>query len=586
MNPQFIRNIADRNAVRNEYIKNLQLETTNNLTNYNANQIFKQTGALPPSITSQLDTRSITEKYADIQKARVAVISQLKEITDGTNASSILDSIHGNEIITLLNNLPQIITDIKPKWSLGITAPAFLAYWNNYKQALTANSGLTSFPIFQSNQLLTSIEGLLQNIKATTPLPEDYDKLLNIVNGLPNTQLRESTKKAVLEARRANDILKQQAEALERNQQVDPQVKDNLRKTLQQLLDNLPTKDNIENFIQEGQIATNLGSDRKGIEDLENRMLGLLKPIQEVEEEEETIIEPYSARPSATESSTEESSVITTNAAESPNELRPKNFKELLNSASNNWIRFSIPFIKNLLETGEIDKNEIELNGVQESEMLKKKNIIKTNLPELINRALEKKVSGKGFKKHIKGCGISGRQSHPRLPSAISNYAKVDTSKKVERIPSYIQFGKHLLHQYDLHNGKLKIKRLSGTIINDLPTQAIGGKLKKVLITLTGTGNPSFEDINELSENEKSLLNKVVKHCKIDQRLLVPTPDKTKEEQAYNRLQILSGEITSGNNAPQIVKELKTLLLKLKNVGRIPARHANEILSDLLSLGF
>jgi len=106
------------------------------------------------------------------------------------------------------------------------------------------------------------------------------------------------------------------------------------------------------------------------------------------------------------------------------------------------------------------------------------------------------------------------------------------------------------------------------------------------LITLTGTGSPSFEDINELSTHEKELLNKVVKHCKIDQRLLVPTPNKTKEEQDMNRLKILSGEISSGNNNPTIVKELKTLLLRLKNSGRIPKREAHEIMEDLLTLGY
>ena len=110
--------------------------------------------------------------------------------------------------------------------------------------------------------------------------------------------------------------------------------------------------------------------------------------------------------------------------------------------------------------------------------------------------------------------------------------------------------------------------------------------MKKVLLTLTGSGSPSFEDINELSEKDKALLNKVVKKAKIDQRLLVPTPDKTKEEQDMNKLQILSGEIQSGNNNPQLVKELKVLLLRLKNGGRIPKRQAHEIMEDLLSLGY
>jgi hypothetical protein len=163
---------------------------------------------------------------------------------------------------------------------------------------------------------------------------------------------------------------------------------------------------------------------------------------------------------------------------------------------------------------------------------------------------------------------------------------KLDKTKKVEKVPSYVEFGSHIIHQHNLVGGILKLRNKSGSSIADIPTQAIGGKLKKVLMTLTGSGSPSFEEINDLSDTDKSLLNKVVKKAKIDQRLLVPTPDKTKEEQDFNRLQILSGEITAGNNAPQLVKELKILLMKMKNSGRLPRRQANEIMEDLLSLGY
>ena len=81
-------------------------------------------------------------------------------------------------------------------------------------------------------------------------------------------------------------------------------------------------------------------------------------------------------------------------------------------------------------------------------------------------------------------------------------------------------------------------------------------------------------------------MNKVVKHTKINDRLLVPTPDRSKEEQDYVRFQILVGELKSGNNNPTLIRELKTILLRLKNNGRIPKREAHEILEDVLSLGF
>jgi hypothetical protein len=645
MNPQFARNKADKNAIRNEYIKNLQLETSNNLMNYNANKIFKESGALPPSITSQLDTRSITEKYADKQKARVAVIAGLREITDGANANMITDQIHGDEIITLLNNLPQIVADIKPKWSLGITAPAFMDYWNKYKLSLQANAGLSNFPILQSNQLLTSINGALQNIQATIPTKEDLIRLKSVMEDLPTTRLRQQAIEDILRAMKVEDIIRSSVKGLE--QEKIPEIIEQKRQILGELIRSIPNKEQIEQSINDFEIAQSLGRDQQGIERLQGQLIQNLAGMPEdltLEEMEEQIrIISASTTPSRREESDDEEEAerlrinalnspypvplpqysqsateqgseeegsdeerMTTAPADTPQAIPSREFFE--GEKPTTYEQFEniklfknkLAFIKELYDSGVFGskKERTQLFGSAKTNTilaLKQKEtsdkwIGLTQFPEKLQEYFKQKPAGgssgetgKGLrrKREMKGCGVSFAPK-----GTISNYARVDTSKKVEKTPSYIQFGKHLLHQHDLHGGILKIKRLSGSIINDLPTQSIGGKLKKVLITLTGTGNPSFEDINELNEHEKSLLNKIVKNCKIDQRLLVPTPDKTKEEQFYNRLQILSGEIGAGNNNPQIVRELKTLLLKLKNSGRIPARHAHSILEELLSLGY
>jgi hypothetical protein len=611
MNPQFARSKADKNAIRSEYIKNLQLETSNNLMNYNANKIFKESGALPPSITSQLDTRSITEKYADKQKARVAVIAGLREITDGANANMITDQIHGDEIITLLNNLPQIVADIKPKWSLGITAPAFMNYWNNYKLSLQANAGVSNFPILQSNQLLTSINGAIQNIQATIPTKEDLIRLKSVMGDLPSTRLRQQAIEEILRALKFEEIIQSGLKDIQTEDQ--PEIIEQKRNLLAEMATKFPNREQIEQSINDFEIAQSLGRDQQGIERLEGQLIQSLgeipttaelqqindlmlvkKGINEIEKRATptttTTTTPQLSRQSSAQPQSEDEDEgdddegMTTAPALSPSPFRPNNFEELMKT---DWTNFGKAYIMGLIKSGDIKKSDINYDPTtftaekKRPSSLTKKNIRETNLPELIDAYLTQKPSGKGLKRQMKGCGVSFAPK-----GTISNYARVDTSKKVEKTPSYIQFGKHLLHQHDLHGGILKIKRLSGSIINDLPTQSIGGKLKKVLITLTGTGNPSFEDINELNEHEKNLLNKIVKNCKIDQRLLVPTPDKTKEEQFYNRLQILSGEIGAGNNNPQIVRELKTLLLKLKNSGRIPARHAHAILEELLSLGY
>ena len=670
MNPQFCRTASDRNSARNEYIKNLQLETSNNLMNYNANQVFKQTGVLPPSITALLDTRSITEKYADTQKARVAVLSGLREITDGANANEIVSQIQSKDMITLLNNLPQIIAEIKPKWSLGITAPAFMSYWDKYKMAVAMNSGVSAYPIIQSNQLLTNIQGVLQDIQATLPSQEELQQLKNLFNSLPKSTKTQMASKIIEDAKKEAGRITARADAISRMTEADPILLQERIQIIQMAIDTFPDRQVIRNLTEQAQIASQLDrtsqeADRLADEAISDLSLTAPLPPMSEEEAQEAGLTPQQRDliNSPAGSSPSSSSPMTTVASESTQEQTgtnpretgvrqkfygtPETYEQFENMPTwdskrvfiNEIYRNNTEFkkavvwgkdytgqksIKSLAEnefapktTGDIKKGDksgawigltniedllkdyfsqkSKLGGAEES---KKSEVRPSFNPAPLEPTAEQiaeggKESGTGVKrKHrIQGRGINAHRTHAPTTNLTSggNYyqkPKIDTSHKVEKVPSYIEFGKHVLHQHNLQGGILQIRRHSGTIINDLPRQAVGGKLKKVLITLTGTGSPSFEDINELSDSEKNLLNKIVKTCKIDQRLLVPTPNKSKEEQDFNRLQILSGEITAGNNNPQIVKELKTILLRLKNVGRIPKKHAHEIMEDLLSLGY
>jgi hypothetical protein len=673
MNPQFCRTASDRNSARNEYIKNLQLETSNNLMNYNANQIFKQTGVLPPSITALLDTRSITEKYADTQKARVAVLSGLREITDGANANQIVSQIQGKDMITLLNNLPQIVAEIKPKWSLGITAPAFMGYWNNYQKALALNNGVSSYPIIQSNQLLTSIQGVLQNIQATLPTPQELQQLKNLFALLPKSTKTQMASKIIEDAKKEAEKITARADAISRMTEADPILLQERIQVIQMAIDTFPDRQLIRNLTQQAQIAVQLDKspqEADNLADTASSELSLVAPLPLMSEEEaqEAGLTPQQRdlinSPATTKETYEQTGMNpprqTKHFSQEEEEGSPSAMSDITTETFKNTPKNNLPGVFNITKTyqqferlrdwgaqriilsiligqGDIKKKDIDYGEARNFTGLRKKNVRDSNLFELAEQYYNKKNSGgaqeskssgeepveptleqlkkagepetlgtgikrryastggiadtKGVKHRIQGKGVNSHRTHAPTTNLTSggNYyqkPKIDTSHKVEKVPSYIEFGKHVLHQHNLQGGILQIRRRSGTIINDLPRQAVGGKLKRVLITLTGTGSPSFEDINELNDSEKNLLNKIVKTCKIDQRLLVPTPNKNKEEQDFNRLQILSGEITAGNNNPQIVKELKTVLLRLKNVGRIPKKHAHEIMEDLLSLGY
>jgi hypothetical protein len=67
MNPP-LKNPLDASKFREQYLSSLRLMASNNQRNYNANQIYAQTGQTPNVIP---DTRTSTEKMADIEGLRM-----------------------------------------------------------------------------------------------------------------------------------------------------------------------------------------------------------------------------------------------------------------------------------------------------------------------------------------------------------------------------------------------------------------------------------------------------------------------------------------------------------------------------------
>ena len=435
------------------------------------------------------------------------------------------------------------------------------------------------------------------------PKPTDFQRLKIAIRALPKSSIRKMTEEIIAEAEEQARKIESEARAYAEEKTRDPVLQQKKLQILSELISRFPPSSSVEELINQAEVAAATGRSIEETITIEQNVLSLFQPEEfgmgTLPEEREL------KTPSSTRSEGETTvASMSTQAPQTSGRGRPASqqppFPTSYEDISNMEWKWAKPYIKQIIDDDDFDSNEIQWGPARNFSGLSKGNLPETNLRDLLDDFLSQKQpifrppTGKGVgsrPRRIQGKGVNMNRTHApttRLTSG-GNYRftpKVDKTKKVEKVPSYMEFGSHLIHQHDLIGGVLKMRHKSGAAITEIPTQAIGGKLKKVLLTLTGSGSPSFEDINELSEKDKALLNKVVKKAKIDQRLLVPTPDKTKEEQDMNKLQILSGEIQSGNNNPQLVKELKVLLLRLKNGGRIPKRQAHEIMEDLLSLGY
>lgn len=177
------------------------------------------------------------------------------------------------------------------------------------------------------------------------------------------------------------------------------------------------------------------------------------------------------------------------------------------------------------------------------------------------------------------GKGMRGRGmvvENPKTKKAIRIAGKIE--KPIEFVP----FGKYAIHRFRLNEGILMLRSKSNNTIPTIPPQKIGKNMADILKQVIIGGTPSFEAIAALDTNDKELLHKIVRLSRVE--LSVPTPDLTKKEQDNHRFQLLRGQLLAGNSSQEIIKELKSLLLKFIANGSIPKAQANAVLYELMVL--
>ena len=130
------------------------------------------------------------------------------------------------------------------------------------------------------------------------------------------------------------------------------------------------------------------------------------------------------------------------------------------------------------------------------------------------------------------------------------------------------------------------LKHISGGNIIDIPSTRLTEGLGKVIKTIIGGGNPNYNDLNKLSENEQNYLHKVCSKSNIADKLSIPTPSKDSEEKEIHKFEVMKGEIASGNDSPELIKDFKRLILKLQKNNSLPKKEVYEILEELNSIGY
>lgn len=187
-------------------------------------------------------------------------------------------------------------------------------------------------------------------------------------------------------------------------------------------------------------------------------------------------------------------------------------------------------------------------------------------------------VIGKGFGRRDRMKGGSVKSVMKRDGSTVDLNAGIRDDVK---IASYIPFGRYLINRKKLNDNIVMVKKPNGLFMGDLKSRRVSDKVRNVIEKIIGGNIPTYNDYNTLDDDEKEYLYFVSKKSNLIDKLNVPTPSKNDEEKLKHRFEILRGQLISGNDNMEMVKEFKQVLIRMSELKLIPRNQVTDILIDL-----
>jgi len=159
------------------------------------------------------------------------------------------------------------------------------------------------------------------------------------------------------------------------------------------------------------------------------------------------------------------------------------------------------------------------------------------------------------------------------------NKNKIGKGVAIQEQPKHLQFGKYVIDKQRLDNQNVlhfKHKSLGATKFKPL---SVSDDTKDVINDLLGNGKLNHKHFSKLPQTEQSYLYNVIQGAGLLEHLKLKLPNDKEDE---NRFEILRGEYLSGNNSIQLIRELRMLIVKFMNEGKLTKRQGNDLLVEII----
>jgi hypothetical protein len=151
----------------------------------------------------------------------------------------------------------------------------------------------------------------------------------------------------------------------------------------------------------------------------------------------------------------------------------------------------------------------------------------------------------------------------------------------IEDEPKFVEFGKYALSLKKLNDKRLDAKTLNGGSVKDLSNVPISEDMQDILNDLIDNKKFNEKHLHRLSASEKRIFKKLINGSGLYGKYKVKLVESEQEQKENERFLMLKGIYSAGNDSREVIQELKQLIIKFMNDGRLPRKEALEIIYEL-----
>jgi hypothetical protein len=231
--------------------------------------------------------------------------------------------------------------------------------------------------------------------------------------------------------------------------------------------------------------------------------------------------------------------------------------------------------MKNPPERKEINKHFRQFGKGGRQDLI---DILEEYYQEKVIKAEEK---GKEYTSRSFGVSKQGYTTKKPLEYGLGVVKPPKIGKGVEapKREPYKTFGKYLIHIPSLEDNVANFKYPSRATIPHIKRKQISNDYTEFLKDLMQNSKINEKEYNRLCDEEREHFNTVTKGAGLSEMLKVKAPKKNTDDLA--RYELLIGEFKAGNNSPVMLKELRALIIKFMDEGKIKRKDGQSLLVDL-----